>query len=268
MRFPVRSTLLFAAALLTLPQPAAAQAGDGTTVYARIANWQIARQHWDAYTADLKKNTVPILDKLLADGVIVEYGVSAAAVHTPDGYTHGTWFASRTLAGLETALAALVAAEAKLPAAERRRANTDFAGTKHMDLMVESRVIRGRTTKLTSGYIYVSTDQVQPGKMREYNQRAQTLMQPTMVALFDSGAVTSFGVDSEYVHTADPNIRTRWFIVADAAALDKVDQAQAAAMQKRTAEERAAIAQAAREILVAGSHRDELWELLAYGAKY
>ena len=71
MRFPVRSTLLFAAALLTLPQPAAAQAGDGTTVYARIANWQIARQHWDAYTADLKKNTVAILDKLLADGVLV-----------------------------------------------------------------------------------------------------------------------------------------------------------------------------------------------------
>jgi hypothetical protein len=82
---------LVAVGLMVVISPGRAQAPDRTIVYSRIANWQIARPNWDAYAADLQKNTVPILEKLLVDGVITEYGVASAAVHTPDGYTHSTW---------------------------------------------------------------------------------------------------------------------------------------------------------------------------------
>ena len=49
-------------------------------------------------------------------------------------------------------------------APKRRRSVTDFAGSKHADSIVRSRVIKGGTKKLSSGYMYVSADVVQPGK--------------------------------------------------------------------------------------------------------
>lgn len=268
MRAWLRSTLLVAIGAIGLVTPGSAQAPDGIVVYSRIANWQIARPHWEAYTADLKKNTLPVLEKLLADGVITEYGVVSAAVHTPEGYTHGTWYSSKTMAGLEKALAAILAADAKLPAAERRRGNTDFAGTKHADLLVRSRVVRGRIITLTSGYAQVSMDQIQPGKVQAYNERFEKVLRPVLEPLFASGAVTTFGIDTEYIHTGDPLMRTRWYLVPNAEGLDKVAEAGQAANQARTQAERDAFAQANREILVGSAHRDELWEITAYASKY
>jgi hypothetical protein len=264
----LRTGCLSLVALGSLTLPAVAQEPDGTIVYARVANWQIARPNWEAYEANAKKNEVPVLDKLLADGVITEYAVARNTVHTPDGYTHVTWFASKTLAGLESALAALVAAQGKLPAAEQRRGNTDFAGSKHSDTVARSRVIKGKGTKLTSGYAYVSMDVIQPGKVAAYNERLEKQVRPPLDSLFASGAVTSFGIDQEFVHTTDPGTRTRWVIVPDAAGLDKMLAAGAAANQARTPAERQANAEASREILVGSAHRDELWEILAYAAKY
>ncbi len=268
MRMWLRTALLVLVGATVATSPGEAQAPDGTLVYTRIANWQIARPNWDAYTADLEKNTLPVLEKLLAEGVITEYGVASAAVHTPDGYTHTTWYSSRTMAQLEKALAAIVAAEAKLPEAERLRSNTEFAGTKHSDVLARSRITRGRTAKFTNGYMLVSIEQVQPGKGQAYTERFEKFVRPVLEPLAANGAVNSFGVDTEYIHTADPGIRVGWIIVPTADGLDKVDDAFSAASQARTAAERDAFGQASREIVVSGAHRDELWQISAYASKY
>lgn len=264
----LRKGCLALVAVVTFAATAIAQPPDGTMVFSRIANWQIARVNWPAYEADLKKFTLPVLDQLLADGTITEYGLASAATHTADGYTHSTWFSSKSIADLEKALAAIVAADEKRPAAERRRGDTDFAGTKHSDLFVRSRVIKGRATKLSKGYAYVAMDLIQPGKVSAYNERLEKLVRPPLDSLFASGAVTSFGIDQEFIHTTDPNSRTRWVIVPDAAGLDKMLEATTAANQARTPAERQAIQEASREILVGGSHRDELWQIQAYASKY
>ena len=268
MRSQLRNALLIMVGVTVLASPGKAQAPDGTMVYSRIANWQIARPNWEAYTEDIKKNTLPVLEKLLADGVITEYGVVSAAVHTAEGYTHSTWYSSRTIAGLEKALAAILAANDKLPAAERRRGDTDFAGTKHEDKLVRSRVVRGRTTKLTSGFMQVAIDQIQPGKMQAYNERFEKTIRPDFEPLFASGVLTTFGIDTEYIHTVDPNIRVRWYLVPTADGLDKMAEAGIAAAQAGSPAERDARAQAGREILVGGAHRDELWQITAYASKY
>jgi hypothetical protein len=259
---------VLAIAALLAAGSAHAQEPDGTMVFARIANWQIARSHWDAYDANMKKTELPVLETMLADGVITEYGIVRNVVHTPDGFTHGTWYASKTMAGLEQTLAALVAAASKLPAADQRRGNTDFAGTKHSDVVVRSRVIKGKTTKLSSGYMYLSTDVIQPGKVAAYNDRFEKQGRPLLDTLFESGAAVSFGIDQEFIHTADPNGRTRWVLFADAAGMDKLMDATLAANRARTPAERQALGEAAREILVGSAHRDELWEIQAYGSKY
>lgn len=268
MRLPLRTVLLMAVGAIVLGSAGSAQVPEGTTLYTRIANWQIARSNWDAYTEDIKKNMLPVLEKLLADGVITEYGVVSAAVHTPEGFTHSTWYSGKTIANLENALAAILAAEAKLPAAERQRGNTDFAGTKHADVLARSRVVRGRTTKMTSGYMQVAIDQIQPGKVQAYDERYEKTVRPVLEPLFANGAVTSFGVDMEYIHTNDPNIRARWHVVPNAEGLDKMADAAAAANQGRSAAERDALSQAGREILVGAAHRDELWQIIAYASKH
>ena len=257
-----------AALVLMTALPALAQAPDGTTVYTRVALWQIARPTWDAYAADIQKNTVPVLDKMLADGLITEYGVASSVVHTPDGFTHVTWFSSKTIAGLEKALAGLEAISAKLSPADRRREDTEFAGSKHADSLVSSRIVRGRTAKLTSGYLYLANDVVQPGKVQAYNDRYEKLQRPVMETLFADGTVNSFGVDNEYIHTANPGARVRWYLVGSAEGIDKVNAAGQAANQARTPAERDAAAQAAREILDGAAHRDELWRIAAYASKY
>lgn len=264
MTSQLRRVLIALVGVVALLSPGGAQTPDGTMVYSRIANWQIARQHWDAYTEDLKKNTLPVLDKLLADGVITEYGVASATVHTAEGYTHTTWFSSRTLADLEKGLAALVAADAKLPAAERKRVDTDFAGTKHSDVLARTRVVRGRTTKMTSGYLQVALDQIQPGQGQAFNAYLEKTARPIIEPLFTSGAVTSFGVDTEFIHTNDPNIRVRWVVLPDAAGLDKVADAAMAANRTQSPADRDELT----KILVPGAHRDELWQITAFASKY
>ena len=83
----IRKALLVALGATALVSSADAQAPDGITVYTRIANWQIARPNWEAYTEDLKKNTLPVLEKLLADGVITEYR-SRLGHHPHAGWLH------------------------------------------------------------------------------------------------------------------------------------------------------------------------------------
>jgi len=268
MRTRIGSVAVAIAAVLLSAAPAAAQSSDGTVVFARVAFWQIARPNWDAYEADLKKTMQPVLDKLMAEGVVVEYGFGRNTVHAPDGFTHVTWYASPTIAGVEKALAAVVAADATMSPAVRRRADTDFAGTKHADALVRSRVIRGKTTTLTSGYMYIATDQVQPGKGQAYTERFDKVTKPLMESLYSSGAVISYGIDTEFIHTMDPAMRTRWIVVPTADGLDKMLAAGEARNQALSAAEREANAQVSREVLVGGSHRDELWMLTGYAAKY
>jgi hypothetical protein len=268
MRTRIDKIVLAMAAVLLSAAPGAAQPADGTTVFARVAFWQIARTNWDAYEADLKKTAQPVLDKLMAEGVIVEYGFGRNTVHSADGFTHVTWYASPTIAGVEKALAAVVAADATQSAADRRRADTDFAGSKHADALVRSRVIRGKTTKLASGYMYLATDQVQPGKGQAYTERYDKVVKPLMESLVSSGAAISYGIDTEFIHTMDPAMRTRWIVFPEADGLDKMLAAGEARNQALSAAEREANATLSREVLVGASHRDELWKLTGYAAKY
>ena len=264
----VRKALLITACTTVLLAPAAAQAPGETVVYSRIANWQIARPNWDAYTADLKKNTIPVLEKLLADGVLTEYGVASATIHTPEGYTHTTWYSSKTIAGVEKALAAILEADKKLPPAERRRGDTDFAGSKHADQLVRSRIVSGKTMTLSSGYITVGIDQIQPGKDLAYNDRVEKLLKPIMAPLAASGAVVSYGIDTEFIHTGDAMMRSRWYIVPNADGLDKVAGTVKSYMDGLSPADREAYEKSSQEVLVGSAHRDELYEIIAYASKY
>jgi hypothetical protein len=60
------------------------------------------RRAWDKYNK-------PIYDKLLADGVIVAYGLSIEEIRTEGDFTHFTWFATKELADMEKVRTAFLA---------------------------------------------------------------------------------------------------------------------------------------------------------------
>ncbi|HVR71886.1 MAG TPA: hypothetical protein VMT87_13675 [Vicinamibacteria bacterium] len=243
------------------------RAEDQPVVYTRVAQWQIARPHWSTYEKDLKKNTVPLMEKLLADGVITEFGADRTTTHTPDGYTHSTWFSARSLASLEKALETLIESDNKLTPEERRKQDTDFAGTRHADLLLRSVAYRSRTVKTDKGYGTVSVQKMHPGKAQEYQELFDKYTKPVLEQLYKDGAVTAYGIDAELVHTGDAGLRFFWQIVPDAEALDKVEAAFEAARQKRSPEERRAIGQAFAELRDAAAHRDSQASIIHYSAK-
>lgn len=240
---------------------------DDPPVYTAVAQWQIARPLWNAYEKDLKKTTVPVMEKLLADGVILEFGATHTSVHTADGYTHSTWFVAKSQAGLEKALDALGESQGKLTPEERRKQDTDFAGSRHADLRLRSVLFRNRTIKLEKGYETISVQKLLPGKEREYQELWDKYTKPVMEQLYKDGIVTAYGIDAEFVHTGDPALRFFWQVVPDAEALDKVEAAFEAAREKRSPEERRTVGLSFAALRDGSAHRDEHTNIIYYSAK-
>ncbi len=75
-------------------------------------------------------------------------------------------------------------------------------------------------------------------------------------SLVASGAVTSYSLEVEQVHTQDPGWRHLVYVAPSADGIDKVFAAIAAAGQKRSAEENGAIGDAFAAVTVPNAHRD------------
>lgn len=60
------------------------------------------RKAWEKYNK-------PVFDKLLADGVILAYGLGVEEVRTEGGFTHFTWFDTKDLAGMDQVRSAFLA---------------------------------------------------------------------------------------------------------------------------------------------------------------
>lgn len=60
------------------------------------------RKVWEKYNK-------PVLDKLVADGVVLAYGLAVEEVRTDGDFTHFTWFATKDLASMDKVRSAFVA---------------------------------------------------------------------------------------------------------------------------------------------------------------
>lgn len=259
------SSLLIGFLLFVMATPLMSQ--DQPAVYTRVAFWNIDRQYWEGYQKNFEKYEQPIFEKLLADGVITEWGADAQGVHTADGATHATWFSAKSIAGLERALEDVQKGMSKMSPQERKTSDTDFAGPKHYDLLFHSYFYRSRPTKLDSGYDMTNIIKVKSGKAGEYRKLWEKYTKPILDQLFNDGTIKTYALFSDYIHTSPPGNQFTWYVAADAAALDKVDAAFDDARSKRTPEEREAVMRAFEEITVEGSHRDDMSRILHYNSK-
>jgi hypothetical protein len=84
------------------------------------------RRAWEKYNK-------PVYDKLLADGVIVAYGLSIEEIRTEGDFTHFTWFATKDLADMEKVRTAFLADRDRRSQEEQDAVTNLFSGLVDLD---------------------------------------------------------------------------------------------------------------------------------------
>jgi len=216
-------------------------------LYTFVATWNVPRAQWDNAAAFFEKTTRPVVDRHTSAGTLVGWGNYLSVVHLADetATTHGTWFASNSLAAIERVREELI----KIP-------NPAMANAKHRDYLLRSLIHKGKPSGPAGGYLWVNSLRVQPGKAQQWREFWEKNNKPSFDELVANGTIVSYSVDVEHVHTDDPGLRFVVYVAPSGDALDKVQAALAAVARKRTPEENRAIAAQAAELTVAGAHRD------------
>lgn len=253
------SILLTAFALLLLaPLVALAQQQEEPPTFTFVSEWAIPRTQWPEYQAAREKNTKPIFDKMLADGTIISWGMYVTVVHDESGITHGTWYETTSIAALERVLGELI----KLTPSPMQ-----LAATKHRDYLLRSPLRRSKAASGSNGYLWVSANQVQPGKGQEWREMFDKYSKPVYDELLANGTILAYWIDVEQVHTDNPGWRYVVYLTPNADALAKVNAAFEGAGQKRGADANRGISRSFADITVAGVHRDYFARVTHYAQK-
>jgi hypothetical protein len=183
-------------------------------VYTYVAQWAVARPDWPAfekYDAAQK----PVFDKLIADGTIIGYGFFKMAAHTEGSPNHGSWWTATSMANLMKVLS-LVGAQS-IPADIEKIE----AASKHSDLILTSRHYAVNPGSFENGYLRVATYRSKPGQGEATDKVINSYIVPFLNKLVADGALHSYSVDREVIHSGDPNVVDIAIVANNADGLDK-----------------------------------------------
>lgn len=200
-------------------------------------------------------NTVgaPVRDKLMAEGVIMAWGVETPILRYPGGTTHLIWFTVANWAGVEKVLNAMEARLASLAASEAQaarrgrpamttaeRSRAVFDGTKTRDWLTRDLVVNlGPNPKPGvlpfTRYNFVK---VKPGKGQDYRRAWEKYNKPVFDKLVTDGVVLAFGLAAEEVKTDGNFTHFVWIATATMADADKIGSAFAADRARRSEKDR------------------------------
>ena len=211
----------------------------------------------------------PVRDKLMADGVVLAWGVETPVLRYPGGTTHLIWFSvanydgvEKVLNGMEAQLAKLAAEDAKaaeaararrqappMTTAERTRAVFDM--TKTRDWLTRD-LVAGYGPPPAAGtlpFTRYNFNKVKPGKGADYRRAWEKYNKPVFDKLVADGVVLAYGLAAEDVKTDGEFTHFVWIATANMAAADKIGPAFAADRARRSEDERAAITEAFGSVL-------------------
>lgn len=219
--------------------PAAAQ---DSRVYVRVELWDVKREMWSAFAKDFEKNDLPVYQKLLADGVINEYGIDSVWLHNPEGYTHSTWHSATSMAAMDKVRDAFIAAEKARGEQEQARLDMEFAKmlNKHRDYLLLVEGQKAKASKLDKAYFYEASIAVKRGEGDSYLSHWSEYNRPVFERLMREGVVLAYGRGREEITTEGQDRRASWYVVADLAGHDKVQAALRETWSKLTEEQRRA----------------------------
>ena len=208
--------VLVLSTLCALPLGAqTAEVKEKPAMYTYVANWQIPRAHW----ADMEKSASArnaILEKALADGIVVGYGDDMNLVHTPDGETHDNWWSAMSMAGLVKVLEQFFAADMS---ASPHAASP----TKHWDNVYVSRYYNWHSGAYKGGYVHVSSFKLKADAPDDaVESLSKHLVVPLLEKLLADGTLVEYEIDTMAVHTEAPGTFAIVYVTPTPEGLDTV----------------------------------------------
>ncbi len=253
---------VFVLLVVCLAMPILATAQDQQTVYTYVAEWQVDRAHWSDFAQMVEKRDKPVLDRLMDDGTIIEYGFDETVVHSEDGYTHSMWWVSPKVGNLEKVLTAFeesantsdmsYADEMKAIAASVKR---------HQDAILSSIDYNTKAGSHPGSYFLLTALTVKEGQNARFNEVYKSFFVPLYRELMDQGQVLGYGMDQEWIHQAPVNTRYVWVVVSGPDAITAMEDAFNAKMEGMDSTSRAGI-RAIFDQITEPNHRDSMTRLI------
>jgi len=215
----------------------------------------------DAQFMELVKTVgAPVRDKLLADGVILAWGVHVGLLRAPGNSTHIIWYSVADWSGIEKVDSAMRAQIGKLDE-EAMKSGTGKKGSSG-GATVTARMMEAADVSKTRDYVtrdlvfvtgtgappagvlpwtrynYVKA---KPGKAADYRRVWEKYNKPVLDKLVADGVLLAYGLAVEEVRTDGDFTHFTWVAVKDLGSLEKIRSAFNADREKRSQEEQDAI---------------------------
>ena len=203
----------------------------------------------------------PVRDKLMADGVVLAWGIETPVLRYPGGTTHLIWFSVADWTGVEKVLGAMEARIQELAAEDAKRTQSAQASKQKPPMTTMERqqavfdmsktrdwlardVVTNFGPPPAAGVLPVARYnfiKVKPGKAAEYRQTWEKYNKPVFDKLIADGSLLAYGLSVEEVKTDGDFTHFVWMAAANMSGMDKMGAAFAADRARRTADERATI---------------------------
>jgi hypothetical protein len=236
--------------LAFVPAPAAAQ---DQGYYTYVSQWAVPRAQWEAFEKQEHESDAT-MQKLVADGTIVDWGSLATRVHTEDGYTHADFFTATSRANLLKAL------EVEWQGAT----NAAFVSTtKHFDMFLHTLAHGGKAAPAGStGYLRVTFWHAKPGAADALQGYVMKTVKPVLDAAVENGTILMYNFDEQDVHTDAPGAYNLAIAFPSGEAMDKFFNDLAAAGKQDPT-----VGDVIESLTIAKDHRDSLGRITAYEHK-
>ncbi|MGH9745439.1 MAG: hypothetical protein ACRD59_04935 [Candidatus Acidiferrales bacterium] len=184
------------------------------SIYTYVAQWAVARADWPAMEKPDPAQK-QLFEKLMADGTIIGYGSYRVVAHQEGAPNFGNWWTATSMANL---MKALEAVSARTGASDL---NKILGESKHWDLVLTSRQYGVHAGTVENGYLRVGTFLVKPGQGELFEKGMKNYLVPILDKLLADGALHSYSVDHEAIHSGDPGVVDVAIVTNNADGLDK-----------------------------------------------
>jgi hypothetical protein len=227
---------------------------------------------------DLVKTVgAPVRDKMMADGVVLAWGVQTSILREPGSPTHFIWYAVADWASVEKVQNAMAAQVKKLNEEGAKGGATKKGATPNASLnarLMEAADVSKTRDYLTRDVVFAVTSgappegllpyarynfvKVKPGKGSEYRKIWEKYNKPVLDKLLADGTVLAYGLSVEEIRTEGSFTHFTWYDTKDLAAMDKIRAAFIADRDQRSQEEQEAITHAFSSVLDLDASRAEV----------
>jgi hypothetical protein len=251
--------------------------------------------HWSEYAVKPGKEeeflnlvkTVgqPVRDKLMADGVVLAWGLETSILRGHDSATHAIWYAVADWSGIEKVenamaaqLAKIAAEDAKAAEEGRKKGAKSAGGTmarisetldldKTKDYVTRDLVFVAGQAMPPAGalpYTRYNFTKVKPGRGEAYRNAWDKYNKPVLDKLVADGVILAYGLGVEEVRTSGEFTHFTWYAVSSLGDFEKIRSAFIADRDRRSKEERDAITEAFIHAIDIDASRSEVDHALIF----